>query len=349
MKLTFRTTMLAIAALCCISFISVNAQQSLTLPELSQKASVSQTIGITNIIITYHRPLVKGRVIWGDLIPYKQVWRAGANENTTIEFSTAVTINGNELPAGKYGLHTIPAENEWTIIFSKDNASWGSYSYNQANDALRIQTKPEAAAFNEALTYSFDNPGPASITAALYWEKLRVPFKIEVDLNKTVIENISKELTGEAGSKANAYTQAAYYCYHNNYNLDQGLIWADKSISMSKSFGNLYVKSLLLEKTGKADEAKQLESEAIKMANENDLNTMGGQLASDKEYDKAIEIFNTNLKSNPNSVRAYTGLANVYALTGKKDLALKNYETALNLAQDQAAKDRIQKSIDSLK
>ncbi|MGA7720596.1 MAG: DUF2911 domain-containing protein [Ignavibacteriaceae bacterium] len=349
MKFSFRIIAFAIGALCCFGFVSVYAQQALHQPDLSQKASVSQTIGLTNINITYHRPLVKGRTIWGSLVPYNQIWRAGADENTTIEFSTPVTINGNELPKGKYGLHTIPAEGEWTIIFSKDNQAWGSYFYDSTHDALRIMAKPEAAPFTEALTFSFDNPEPASVTAALYWEKLKVPFKIEVDVNKVVVDNMKKELTGQAGFQANAFQQAANYCSRNNYDLEQGLIWADKSISMGKSFGNLYVKSQLLEKTGKADEAKQLESEAIKMASENDLNSLGGQLANDKKYDEAIEIFNTNLKSNPNSIRAYTGLANVYVLTGKKDMALKNYETALNLAKDQPAKDRIQKFIDSLK
>jgi tetratricopeptide (TPR) repeat protein len=341
--------MFVIAALCCISFISVKAQQPLKQPDLSQKASVTQTIGFTNIKITYHRPLVKGRVIWGGLVPYNKVWRAGADENTTIAFSTPVKINGNELPAGKYGLHAIPSENEWTIIFSNDNAAWGSYFYDQSHDALRIQVKPEEAPFNEALTYSFDNPEPVSVTAALYWEKLKVPFKIEVDVNKTVVESMSRELTGHAGFQASAFLQAANYCIGNNYDLEQGLKWVDKSISMNKNFGNVYAKSRLLEKTGKADEAKQLESEAMQIATENDLNSLGSQLTSEKEYDKAIEIFNVNLKSHPNSLRAYTGLANIYSITGNKDLALKNYETAKNLAQDQNTKDGIQKSIDGLK
>jgi tetratricopeptide (TPR) repeat protein len=338
-----------IAALWCVLLISVNAQQSLSQPELSQKASVSQTIGFTDIKITYHRPLVKGRVIWGGLVPYNQVWRAGANENTTIEFSTPVKINGNDLPSGKYGLHMIPSEDEWTIIFSKDNAAWGSYFYDSTHDALRIMVKPETAAFNEALTFSFDNPQPASVTAALYWEKLMVPFKIDVDVNKVVVEKMTKDLTGQAGFQANAFLQAANFCLRNNYDLEQGLKWVDRSISMNKSFGNLYAKSQLLEKTGKTDEAKQLESDAMQMATENDLNSLGNQLTSQKEYDKAIEIFNTNLKSHPNSIRAYTGLANVYSAMGNKDLAVKNYEAAKNLAQDQKTKDNIQKSIDDLK
>jgi len=229
MKFSLRIITFAIAAFCCFSLVSAYAQQSLHQPDLSQKASVSQTMGLTNIKNTYHRPLVKGRAIWGSLVPYNQIWRAGADENTTIEFSTAVTINGSELSAGKYGLHTIPSQDEWTVIFSKDNEAWGSYFYDSTHDALRIMAKPEAAPFTEALTFSFDNPGPASVTAALYWEKLKVPFKIEVDVNKVVVENMKKELTGQVGFSANAFQQAANYCNRNNYDLEQGLIWADKS------------------------------------------------------------------------------------------------------------------------
>jgi tetratricopeptide (TPR) repeat protein len=349
MKLSFRAMIFFIAALCIISFVQVYAQQNLTFPDLSQAASVSQRIGLTDITITYHRPLVKGRVIWGGLVAYNQIWRAGADENTTIEFSTPVKINGNELPAGKYGFHTIPTENEWTLIFSKDNAAWGSYFYNQSHDALRIQVKPEPAPFLETLTYFFDNPEPASVTAALYWEKLKIPFKIDVDLNKTIVDNMATELTGRAGFNPAAFQQAANYCLKNNYDLEQALIWVDKSISQDKGFGNLYTKSQILAKTGKKDEAKKLEAEAMKIATENDLNSLGNQLASNKEYDKAIDIYSVNLKSHPKSVQAYMGLAGVYSKTDKKDLALKNYDAAKNLSQDQNTRDRIQKAIDNLK
>lgn len=349
MKIAFIRAALPILLLCFFLTNSINAQQSVTQPDLSQKASVTQTIGLTDISISYHRPLVKGRTVWGNLVPYKEVWRAGADENTTIEFSTAVKINGNELAAGKYGLHTIPTENEWTIIFSKDNSAWGSYFYDQSHDALRIQVKPEAAQFNEALTYTFDNPEPGSVTAALYWEKIKVPFKIEVDLNKTVVENMTRELTGRAGFNAAAFLQGANYCLRNNYNLELGLQWADKSITMNKGFGNVYAKSQILAKMGKADEANKLEAEAMQIATENDLNSLGNQLVSSKNFDKAADIFSMNLKSHPKSVQAYIGLANVYSGTGKKDMALKNYQTAKDLTMDQSTKDRIQKSIDDLK
>ena len=125
------------------------AQTDLKTPEASQSASIMQRIGLTDISISYHSPLAKGRTIWGDVVPYNEVWRAGANENTTISFSTDVKVEGKELAAGIYGLHMIPTQSEWTIIFSKNNYSWGSFFYSEIDDALRIKVKPNTAAMQE--------------------------------------------------------------------------------------------------------------------------------------------------------------------------------------------------------
>jgi hypothetical protein len=159
----------------------------------SLKAGVMQRLGAdTDIIIEYGRPGVKGRKIWGALVPYGLApgnqysknqpfpWRAGANENTTIEFKKDVVIEGQPLAAGKYGLHMIPSEKEWTIIFSKNNSSWGSFSYKQEEDALRVTVTPVAAPFQEWLTYGFEDLAGKSATAFLCWEKLKVPFKISL-------------------------------------------------------------------------------------------------------------------------------------------------------------------------
>lgn len=158
-------------------------------PRKSPKASVSQTIGVdTEIKINYGRPGVKGRKIWGELVPYglqknedgegEIPWRGGANENTTIEFNKAIKVDGNELPAGKYGMHFIPGENEWTVIFSKNNSAWGSGDYKQSDDALRIKVTPKKAPMQEWLTYGFEDLADYSTTAYLHWEELKVPFKI---------------------------------------------------------------------------------------------------------------------------------------------------------------------------
>ena len=167
------------------------AQDNKIRPSLS--ASVSQTIGVdTKIEINYSRPGVKGRKIWGELVPFGMApgnkysdnkpypWRAGANENTTFETNKDILVDGNKLPAGKYGVHMIPGEKEWTVIFSKNNSLWGSYKYNEADDALRIKVTPKEAPFKEWLAYGFDDLAGSSATAYLHWEKLMIPFKVEV-------------------------------------------------------------------------------------------------------------------------------------------------------------------------
>jgi len=159
----------------------------------SLKAEVTQRLGVdTDITIDYSRPGVKGRTIWGELVPYGLApgnqysdnkpypWRAGANENTTIEFNKDVQIEGNKLPAGKYGIHMIPSEKEWVIIFSKNNSAWGSFAYNQEEDALRVTVKPTEAPHQEWLVFGFENLAGTSATAFLHWEKIKVPFKIEL-------------------------------------------------------------------------------------------------------------------------------------------------------------------------
>src|ERR1700734_2598855 len=158
----------------------------LDLPRQSQHALVMQRIGITDITVNYHRPLANGRQIWGKLVPYGQVWRAGANENTTITFTDPVTIEGQSLDKGTYGLHMIPGENEWTVIFSKMSTAWGSFSYKQDEDALRVTVKPHAAEFHDALTYDFDDVKPDSTVITLSWDKVAVPFKVVVNVTNIV-------------------------------------------------------------------------------------------------------------------------------------------------------------------
>src|SRR5438270_2408635 len=150
----------------------------LDLPRASQRAVVTQRLGITNITVRYHRPMAKGRKVFGTLEPYGKVWRAGANENTIFDVSDPVMIEGKPLPKGVYGLHMIPGENEWTIIFSKNSTSWGSFTYSPDEDALRVTVKPAAADFHEALTYDFDDLQPNSAGVTLRWEKVAVPFKV---------------------------------------------------------------------------------------------------------------------------------------------------------------------------
>lgn len=190
MKLTHRITSVLLVLFLLIS-TQIFSQSDNVRPSL--KASVSQTIGAdTEITINYSRPGVKGRKIWGDLVPYGLSpgneysnnkpfpWRAGANENTTIEITGDILVEGEKLPAGKYGIHTISSEDDWIIIFSKVNDIWGSYQYNEENDALRVTVNPVEAPHQEWLLFGFENLAGTTATAFLHWEKLKVPFKIEV-------------------------------------------------------------------------------------------------------------------------------------------------------------------------
>lgn len=184
---------LFVFALCILFIFSSTEYAQNDKPRPSLKAGVIQTIGIdTEITVIYSRPGVKGRKIWGELVPWGLApgnkysnnnpfpWRGGANENTTIEFSKDVLVNGNKLSAGKYGMHFIPGKEKWTIIFSNNSELWGSYKYNQEEDALRIQVKPMEAAFVEWLTYGFENLAGTSATAYLHWEKLKIAYKVAV-------------------------------------------------------------------------------------------------------------------------------------------------------------------------
>src|ERR1700733_9426980 len=179
---------LSIAGLC-YSQTATGETLMLDLPRQSQHALITQRIGITDITINYHRPLANGREIWGKVVPYGQVWRAGANENTTITFSDPVTIEGQHLDKGTYGLHMIPGENQWIVIFSKDNKDWGSFSYKQDQDALRVNVKPQAAEPHDALAYDFDDLKADSAVVTLRWDKVAVPFKVAVKVNDLVTDS----------------------------------------------------------------------------------------------------------------------------------------------------------------
>jgi len=164
------------------SVSDIYSQQKQEKVRISPKASVSQTVGFTDITISYSRPGVKGRKIWGGLVPYDKVWRAGANEATKITFSTDVMIEGKKLSAGSYGFFTIPGKNEWTLIFNKVADQWGAFEYNEAEDALRINVKPEKGNFTEWLRYEITKTGDNTAAISLEWENLKVPFKVEVKI-----------------------------------------------------------------------------------------------------------------------------------------------------------------------
>ena len=217
-----------------------SAQSDLKLPDVSQAAEVKQRIALTDIAIKYHRPLVNGRKIWGGLVPYGKVWRAGANENTTIEFSDTVSVEGKPLDKGMYGLHMIPNPDSCTVIFSKTNTGWGSYSYDQKEDALRVDVKPRPLAeTKEALEFEFEDLKPTSTAVTLKWDKLGVPFTVSINDADQTLENIRAQLKGAGQFAWQALDQAAQFCLTRKINLDEALRWADASVQNEERFDNL--------------------------------------------------------------------------------------------------------------
>ena len=325
-------------------------QPNLTLPEASPKAVVTQNVGLAEITITYHQPAVKGRQIWGVLVPYNKVWRAGANENTTINFSAPVLIGGKELPAGTYGFHLIPTENEWTLIFSTAYTAWGSYAYDEKEDAARIKVKPLTTGdFKERLLYYFEDATDSTVNAVMQWEKLKISFPIKINLHAVVLKSIHNELKSLPQFYWQGWNQAAAYCLQENVNLPEALTWIDRSISMNENYSNLSTKAGILKKMGQTAEATKLKDKAIGLATEAELNNLGYQYLNQGNTDKAIEVFKQNITRHPQSWNTYDSLGEAYAKQGDKKSAVKNYSKALEMVKDEKQKERIKEVLAGLK
>lgn len=335
---------LRVSILCMCLAGNLVAQDVLTVPESSQKAGVSQRIGLTDIAINYHSPLAKGRLIWGEVVPFGEVWRAGANENTTISFSTDVKIEGNTLPAGTYGLHMIPRKDKWTIIFSKNYESWGSYFYTESEDALRIEVTPESAPMQEWLSYRFTDIKTSSAKVQLNWEKIGVAFLIQVNVPDAVVANMRKELRGLAGFTWEGLWQAADYCYRNNIYPEDAMKWNEQSIAIRETFNNLNLKSKMLAAKGNTKEAAALNTKSLQLANEQQLNAYGYQMLGDKKTDEAIAVFKMNVQKHPDSWNVYDSLAEALELKGDHKGAITNYKLALKKGPE-GQKKRIEDTI----
>src|SRR5499426_411625 len=299
---------LVIPGLCGI----VSAQSDLKLPDVSQAAEVKQRIALTDVTVNYHRPLVNGRKIWGGLIPYGKVWRAGANENTTIEFSDDVSVEGKPLPKGLYGLHMIPNQDSCTVIFSKTNSGWGSYSYDQKDDALRVDVKPRSLAENkEALEFEFEDLKPTSTAVTLKWEKMGIPFTVSVNDADQTLRNIRAQMKGAGQFAWQAPDQAAQFCLTRKIDLDEALRWADLSIQNEERFENLSTKADILKALNRQDEAKSTWNKALQKADAPQLYTYGRQLQNQKKGAEAMEIFKDVAKRFPTGVYGYLAQARI--------------------------------------
>ena len=333
----------------------------------NKKASVSERIGLTDVTINYHRPGVKGREgkIWGELIPEgftdpgfgsskAAPWRAGANQNTTIEFSSDVKIENQPLPACKYGFFVAYGPNECILIFSTNATSWGHYYYNEKEDALRVKVKPVPTNNTvEWLKYEFTDETPNSAVIVLAWEKLAIPFKVEVDYIKEQLASFRRELRTERGFMWESWNQAAQWCVQNDVNLDEALLWADTATSKvfggDRIFQSWSTKAQVLSKLGRGADAAVAIKTALPYASILDLHTYGRQLLAQKKPKEAFEIFKMNFDKNPNQFTTWVGLTRGYSARGDYKNALKYANLALPSAPDPVNKASVESMIQKLK
>jgi tetratricopeptide (TPR) repeat protein len=321
-------------------------------PDGNKKASVSEYVGITEIMINYSRPAVKGREgqIWGKLVHYgfadlgygtskAAPWRAGANENTTIQFSTDVLIEDKMLPKGKYAFFIAMGEEKATLVFSKFNNAWGSFYYKEENDALRVEVpvvKVEKSI--ERLKYEFTNQTENSAVVSMQWEQVKVPFTVSVNLQKTLVDAFRNEVdSGIFYRYWQNLQMAADYCLTHNINLEEGLNWADRSINSyfgESNFKTLSTYAGLLQKLNRSIEADSIMKKAIPMGNSQDLATYGIRLNKMDLHNEAFKIFKHNYDKNPNDVYSHLGMVSGHFYLGEKEKALGFCESAKKSTTD---------------
>jgi len=342
---------LAFAALLLLLCQVAAAQSPIKLPEASPAATVGETIGVTDVAITYHRPAVNKRRIWNGLVQYGTPWRAGANENTTITFSTPVKIEGQALPAGAYALYAIPGASQWTMILSRFTGDWGVYNYDPSEDALRVTVTPQPVADSvERLQYTFDDVTNNSAIVALRWEKLRVPMKVEVDLPSTIQASIDTALRGGKHWDPSAWVAAARWELRNG-NTDRALEYANHALSLSTTMSALRTKAAIVEKKGDAKAAAELRQRAQTLFTEAETIQFGYSVPlGAKKTDEAIAFLNNYAAAHPQSPelwRVYAGLGEAYAAKGDNAKAKEYFDKAMGLAHDTAEKTEVWDSINS--
>ncbi|HEY0080626.1 MAG TPA: DUF2911 domain-containing protein [Pyrinomonadaceae bacterium] len=294
-KNLFPRTVALLLLVAAAAAVNAYAQQTVRVPRPSQKASVTQTIGVTDVTITYSRPGVKGRRIWGDavaaqaagstatlddarsrpkdapIVPFDHVWRTGANEATLFTVTDDVMINGQKLPAGKYSLHTIPGKTEWTIIFNRDDGQWGSFQYDEKKDALRVKARPSEAPMQEWLRFEIDPVSPDSAQVSLRWERIIVPFTVTVpDVNALTLQKARASVAAAAADDWRTPLQAANFVFVNNItaSMPEAMNWLEQSIKVKETFGNMYTKARVLGDTGKTAEAIVAGERALQLGKE---------------------------------------------------------------------------------
>ncbi len=348
----------------------------LTLPPSgnNQKATVVQYIGPVRVSIEYSSPAVHGPdgkdrrgQIWGKLVPYglsnqgfgngkPTPWRAGANENTVFAVSDDVLIEGKPLPAGRYALFMIPGQEEWTLVFSRNSRAWGSFWYEDAEDALRVTVKPHKHEYREYLTYEFPLRKPAETTAELQWEELAVPWNVKVkgDIDDIYVSRLRQDLENQAGFTPQGWVAATQYIIQSGKNLEQGLKWADIAVNDpfvgQKNFNTLGAKAQVLAKMGRMEESGKLMDEAIHLPGTSaaQIHQYGRTLLSMKLTDEAVKVFEYNAQRNGDAWPVHVGLMRAYAAKGDLQKALEHARKAAAQAPDALNKNNLEAMVKTL-
>jgi Protein of unknown function (DUF2911)/Tetratricopeptide repeat len=347
----------------------------LTLPPSgnNQRATVAQDIGPVRVSVDYSGPAVHGPdgtdrrgAIWGKLVPYGMVnlgfgtakespWRAGANENTVFTVSHDVIVQGKPLAAGRYGLHMIPGQDEWTVIFSKNSSAWGSFFYDPGQDALRVTAKPHKNDYHEWLTYEFTVRKPTEATVELQWEDLAIPLSIQVEnADDIYIARLREELTGASGFSEQGFDAAAQFCVQANTHLEQGLEWAEAAISRpfigQKNFATFSTKALVLAKMGRDADADKVMQEALRLPGTTamEIHQYGRQLQNAKKTEQAIAVFKYNAERNGDVWPVHVGLARAYSAEGDLKQALEHAQKALAQAPDEPNRKSLEAMVKTL-
>lgn len=349
-------------------FLFINAQ-AIRIPQNNNyPSSVGRSVGATAIEVKWNAPGVKGREgkIWGTGIAWygfsvlgfgsniPSPWRAGADECTTISFSTDVMINGKKLAAGKYALFMALQEDSTTLIFNKNINEWGSYFYDEKLDVLRVGTKQikNMPTSQERLNFTFYDQKENAVSLGLDWEYWRIPMVIEVDLNSTMLAHIKSQMSGELGFDPPSLQAAANWCEQNNINLEEALNWINSATSPNlgglNNFNTLSVKSKILSKLGKADESKKIMDQAMEVASAVELHQYGRRLLNEKKVDEALMIFEKNYKKNNGAWPTTVGMMRGLSAKGDYKKALEFAKTALTQASDDINKKSIEAAIKSL-
>lgn len=327
------------------------------------RATISEEVGITSITLKYARPDVAGREgkIWGSLVTYgfssnnfittknTSPWRAGANDITTITFEHDVKVEGKPVKAGTYGLHYAVWPDSAMLILTTQTLAWGSFYYDEKEDALRAIIKPVALDKSvEYLKYEFIEHKEKSCTIAMQWEKLSLPFKVDIDVENIVVATLRDQMKSQKGFNAANMLQAAQYCLNKNINLEEALAWSIRA-NGTKSFATMYNLSTAYEKLNRIAQADSVMVEGVTLANTQQYAAYGRNLIRQKRADKALEIFLANKTKNGDNFATNQGLMFGYAAKGDFKNAMMHAEKAKTQAPNEGAKKALDGQIAKLK